>query len=436
MHDYYEDSKVPLTEPVGSQTKNYQTFVNNPVSENIDMRTEFLQSLNQIMILAIGKVRTNKTIKLINQIQDLLNDAQKSDEEKLILTCHIIEKSLNDSALRNELPENFFKLFKKEVLDFFYQEMAKTVKNNQNELINRFNVVNQWLSGQMIIPSPLRNLLDELRELAEKCAKNTWLIPTGVAQLIELLSDLDWLEDGELLRVLQSCTHIIEERMKFAYLYRHTFTYFLYRNFYSVLSTISKENSFEDINKKIIDVNSAQVEQQHNTTKAFKSLHLYLVELKTQVNQDFFNKKGKVLGIFANKIPNGIYRLRVSLEKLPNLPRNCENQVQLIKVFMQIKDILFEKNLPPSTPGPSNFRDPDVETFYKDWHRQIQFIYNSLSFFDKEVFFAAVMDKNDKDTLDNLVVPKGHAILLSPEKIYSALEKMQELFGEGCRPSR
>jgi hypothetical protein len=387
----------------------------------------FVEPLNQIVNVAISKIHVHT---LIRQIQIVLKDAEKNEHEKFVETCYLIDKSVKNKTLKDPLCNTFCQLFNREILVFFCQEIKKVIKKNESELLTRLENLYKILTGQQIKPSPLRDLLVDLKEMAQRCAEKTyWPVPTGIKQLNDLLISLDWIEDEVLPKVLRACAKVIVERLQRPYLARDSFTFFLYRNFYPILSSVLGI-SFDVINRKISCASESALEKRKQTTNAFTHLYLWLLALKTDINAAYLDNKGKTLGIFANKPPDGVYRLRISLNKLPaNLPIADESKILLIKIFMQIKEILLEKAVFSKL---RSFRAPEVSAFYQRQHRQIQTLYSALSESDKEMFYVVNKIETDvEETMARLAIPKGYAILSDPEKISDALEKMLRL----CEPA-
>ncbi|MES2142436.1 MAG: hypothetical protein V4471_06125 [Pseudomonadota bacterium] len=408
---------MPLSDTVIWNKKSEEVSITFSRLPKVDSEDRLCASLNQIANLAIWKLHANKLIK---QIQILLKDSRKDDCKKFVEICQVIDEVLNTNRLNDPLATDFCVLFKKEILDFIWQEIESTIKKSSTELQARLEELAKKFSGENLKPSPLRDLLNELKEVTERCArKNRWPVPTGVRKLLNLLGSLDWKKDEELPQLLSSCSQVIAERLKYSYLMRDELTYFLYRNFYFILTKVSGE-SFEIICEKINFFNELSLQKCTETNNVFTSLYLYLLEIKGKLNSEQWNNKGKTLGIFANKLPDGIYRLRMSFNKLPeNLSMKDEDQIQLIKIFMQINEILFEKVASSAT---RDFRAVEVGEFYKDLYKQIQAIYNALSQQDREVFCVVYGEANDKKARDILAIPKGYALLSNPEnllKLYS-----------------
>ena len=362
----------------------------------------------------------------------MLKNPRKDDCKKFVEISQIIDQALNTNRFNDSLSTEFCRVFKKEILDFIWQEIKNTVKKSSTELQTRLEELAKKFNGEYLKSSPLRDLLNELKEVTERCArKNRWPVPTGVKQLINLLSSVDWKKDEELPQLLSRCSQVIAERVKYSYLVRDEFAYFLYRNFYSILTKVSGE-AFESICEKINSLNELALQKCTETNNAFTCLYLFLVEIKEKLSSEQWNNKGKTLGIFANKLPNGIYRLRMSFNKFPaSLPMNDVNQIQLIKVFMQINEILFEKVIASAT---RNFRAVQVGEFYKDLYRQIQTIYSAISLQDREMFCVVHGEVEDKEAIDILAIPKGYALLSNPENVLKLFELTTELvaFKSGC----
>lgn len=378
-------------------------------------------SLNRIADLAIWKIHTNKLIK---KIQVLLN-SDKDAYEKFISISPIVEEELSSNRLNNPLSAEFCRLFKKEILDFIWPEIKNTVKKNSTELQARLEDIAKRFTIDNLKASPLRDLLNELKDNSKRCAKrNRCPVPTGVKQLLNVLSSLDWKKDQELPQLLTSCIEIIAERLKYSYLMRDEFTYFLYRNFYSILKEVSGA-SFEIICRKINFLNKLALQKRKDTNEVFTSLYYFLLEIKETLSSEQWNDKGKILGIFSNKVPDGIYRLKLSFNKLPtSLPLKDEDQIVLIKIFMQINNILFEKVV---YSGARPFRVAEVDEFYKDLYRKVQTIYNALSPQDREMFCSVHDEANDLEAKSILAIPKGYALLSNPEYLMRQFKLVSEL---------
>ena len=415
------DSRLPFPEIALAQQKFQETSF---MSFKREEEGGFVAPLNQIVNVAICKIHVNT---LIRQIQSVLNDSEKNEHEKFVETCRLIDQSLKDKTLKDPLTDTFCQLFNKEVLEFFCQEIKKIIKKNKSELLLRLENLYKRLAGQMIQPSPLRDLLVDLKEVTQRCAeKNRWPVPTGIKQLNDLLSCLDWIEDEDLPKILRDCTSVVTERLKCSYLIRDPLTFFLYRNFYPILASVSGI-SFDVISREISGANEYALGKRKETSNVLSYLYLWFLELKNDLNAEYLNSKGKTLGFFANKPPDGVYRLRISLNNLPvNLPVADESQILLIRIFMQIKEILLEKAVFSKM---RSFRDPEVKALYQRLHAQIQILYTALSESDKEVFRAVIkIEENSEETMARLAIPKGYAILSNPEKMGDELEKMLKLF--------
>jgi hypothetical protein len=283
----------------------------------------------------------------------------------------------------------------------------------------------QALNNKALKVSPLRDLLDELKVVTERCAsKNRWSVPTGVEKLLKLLSGLNWKKDEELPQLLKKCHEVIAERVNgYWYLERDEFTYFLYKNFYPIFKKISEE-SFEAICEKINVLSDLAGRKYEEANQAFTHLYQCLLEIKGSANSEQWNNKGKTLGIFANKLPDGISCLRMSFNKFPvRLPLKDDDKLQLIKIFMQIKEILSKKVL-YSKDRP--FRAAEVAEFYEDLYSKIQTIYNVLSKDDKEIFCVVHGEENLERVSDILAIPKGYALLSHPGNILNLFEFSSE----------
>ncbi len=416
------DFRLPFSDTTFLQQEQETSFT----SLNQEEECGFVEPLNRIVNVAISKVHVHTFIR---QIQIVLNDSEKSEQEKFVETCQLIDKALKNKTLKDPLCSTFCQLFNKEVLDFFCQEIKKVFKQNKNELLTRLENLYKRLAGQMIKPSPLRDLLIDLKEMTRRYTEKThWSVPTGIKQLNDLLSSLDWTEDEALPKILRDCTKIIARRLKCSYLTRDPFTFFLYRNFHPILSSVSRV-SFEAINGKISCASASAIGKCRQVTQALTHLYLWFLALKSDINAAYLDNKGKTLGIFANKPPDGIYRLRMCLNKLStHFSVDDESEILLIKIFMQIKEILLEKAVFSKM---RSFRAPEISAFYQCRHSQIENIYNELSESDKEVFCAVNNIEADcKETKIRLAIPKGYAILSNPEKMSDALEKMRKLYSQ------
>jgi hypothetical protein len=404
--------------------------------ENSQKDSEFLEPLNRILTIATEKIQASQ---FIEPMQILLRDSASGDNEKFLWICHLINQGyrskanikspLRANALSSELAyHNFCKLFNREVLDFFSKEIKNILQEKHAEIMVRLENVYKWLDGQMVKPSPLRDLLSELKNITQCCAKkNRWPVPTGIKRLGSLLENLDWLEDEELPQLLKDCMQAIGERINYFYLYRDNFTYFLYRNFYLILSEVSA-NSFAEVAGKIACFRESAIASVEKSKDAFAKLYACLSQLKNYLSAPRFNTKGKTLGIFANKPPDGIHYLRMYLNQLPAdaTAARDEDQVRLIKIFMQIKAILAQKVNPAEK---KIFRDAEVNALYENLHKQIECIYTALSVQDQEVFLVTGMEleKRDLDLTANLAIPQGCALLWHGEKIYSPLAEMENM---------
>lgn len=383
---------------------------------------ELCASLNRIADLAIWKLHANKLIK---RIKPLLSESGKDDYEKFVLICQIVDEALSTNRLNNPLSAEFCRLFKKEILDFIWQEIKNTIKKSSRDLQARLEDIAKRFNGDNLKLSPLRDLLNELKDTAKRCAKrNRWPVPTGVKKLLNILSALDWKKDEELPQLLSSCIEVIAERRKYSYLMRDEFTYFLYRNFYCILIEVSGA-SFESICRKINFLNELALQKRKDTNDVFTSLYHFLLEIKERLSSEQWNDKGKILGIFANKLPDGIYHLRLIFNKLPtSLPTKDEDQIVLIKLFMQINKILFEKVV---YSGARPFRTAEVDEFYKDLYKKVQAIYNALSPQDQEVFCVVYDEANGQDARSVLAIPKRYAVLSNPEYLMRQFKLVSEL---------
>lgn len=419
---------LPETRTEYQAIKNKRPLVFFSPIANVENERGLLAPLNEIVGMAIWKVHTNT---LIRKIQILLKDSGKSEHEKFIETCQMIDKARKDKTLSDPLCDTFCKLFEKEILNFFCQEIKKIINKNKSEWLTCLENIYRWLIEPRIKPSPLRDLLIDLKKVAQDCAeKNRWPVPSGVKQLNDLLNHLDWIEDENLPKILSDCRKVIAERLKFSYLTRDPFTFFLYRNFYPILSS-AKGATFDVICREISGASEFALEKRKKTRNTLTNLHVWLLELKNDISVEDLNKKGKTLGIFPNKPPDGVYRLRIILNKLPiNLPATDESQVLLIKIFFQISEILFEKVVFSKM---RSFRDPEVKALYQRLHAQIQRLCAVLSEPDKEVFCAIHQtDESEEETLLRLAVPKGYSILSNPEKMGDELEKVLKLFASAA----
>ncbi|MES2998882.1 MAG: hypothetical protein V4700_06155 [Pseudomonadota bacterium] len=390
----------------------------NPFREN----NELLDALHQLVTVAVDKLKASQCIV---QIQALLKDPGKEEHEKFIGICQLVDKYVKENAVKGQPSDNFYKLFKKEISDFFSQEIKNTLKKEESSLLARLENMRRWLNGEWIKPSPVRDLLNELKALVDRRAKENYCwspIPTGVKQLSDLLKDLEWIEDEKLPHLLREANLIIQERLK-TFLYRDT--YLLYRNFHFILSEIS-ELSFAGSCRVISNIKEFGLKKRKKTQDTFLSLYLSLVELKAHVNLVEFNKKGRILGIFSNKLPDGIHRLRMVLNTLPShhLLVEDKSQIQLIKIFMQIREILAEKAIP------SAMRAQEIEEFYIILRDKINAIYEVISKEDSDVFCTVhkYQQKSDQETLSYLAILKECGVLADPEKILDKLEEIGKLF--------
>lgn len=392
---------------------------------------EFLESLDQLVLLATHKIQASK---LLERMQRLLQDPEKNDEEKLLMICNVIDQGLKDSVFPEGLSDhNLCKLFKREFLDFVYGKIKGTLIENKAEIIACLENAYKWLDGQMIKPSRLRDLLNELKDAVQYCTKkNRWPVPTGVKRLSPLLENLDWLEDSELLMVLKECKQIIAKRISYFYLYRSHSTYFLYRNFYSILVNIS-EDSFVEANKSLCGLEQSVMRKQAATDQAFNGLYVYLSEFKSRVYSPHFDKKGRILGIFANKPPDGINRLRIRLQQLPpRTPTGKRGEIELIKLFMQLRDILYQKVVLSENIA---FRDPEIRLLYSDLYTEIENIYSILQKEDEEIFFVVGMmaQKEASEILETLAISSLSTVLVKPEKIHNQVASLLESpMGRDC----
>lgn len=401
-------------------------------SRLLNSDSEVCQTLNQVVEQAIWKIGYGQSIwrirkqRLVNQINFFLKDPKEENFTKFLEVCLEIDRAVKLNDLSASVTDKFCNLIKTEALDFVWQEIKTRIRINSSEILIRFRRIAQWLNKENIKPSPLRDLLNELKNVALYCArKNQWPIPTGVNKILNLLRELAWKKDEELPQLLNDCHRVIIERLKYSYIVRDETTYFLYRNFNFILTRVS-DNNFDIIVKKINSLNEFLLEKRKEETNVFINFHLFLLEVKGKVDMEHWNNKGKTLGIFSNKPPDGIWRLRRSFNKFPaNLPFNNEDKIQIIKIFMQIKEILTEKKLSTERP----FRDTAAKEFYRVLGEKIQAIYKPLSIEDSDLFCVVdLKEGNNKEIVDSLAIPQGYVILSNPENIHSVLDKIGELF--------